>query len=214
MIGQAFVAASVFLCAVTLLSLLAVSASRPDVMTLRGVEWPALASASLVLCGVLAASQRDMLHAIPLLLALACASVSAITDLRAGYVFDRVTIASICAIALASVATGAQEAALFGIVAGAGTLGLLWYVSGKRGIGLGDVKLAGVIGCALGPVATLAARAPLPDGSTHLTSAAPHAVARHREPRNSLGRGCCAASRTRGRLRNAHGRRRRASGRS
>ena len=76
--------------------------------------------------------------------------VSAATDAVSGYVFDSVTIpASASALLLAAYAHALPHA-LAGAVLGVGALGLLHVITGGRGLGLGDVKLASCMGAALG----------------------------------------------------------------
>lgn len=83
--------------------------------------------------------------------AFAVAAVAAMTDLRCGYVFDRVLLAGGAALIALEVPHGKLSAALTGSVAGAAAMAIPWALSRARGMGLGDVKLAGVLGCALGP---------------------------------------------------------------
>ena len=82
--------------------------------------------------------------------ALACAAVSAATDLQTGYVFDRIALSAL----LASLLLATKSHAILGAVAGSaigGGLPLLAYAAtAGRGIGLGDVKLAAAIGAGLG----------------------------------------------------------------
>lgn len=80
------------------------------------------------------------------------AAVAAITDLQCGYVFDRVSIAGSAAVFAAAAARGNVATTMAGGVIGALLLAIPWAVSRARGMGLGDVKLAGVLGCGLGPL--------------------------------------------------------------
>ncbi len=83
--------------------------------------------------------------------AFAIAAVAAMTDLRCGYVFDRVLLAGGTALLAVEVTHGTLGAALAGGAAAASTMTVPWALSRARGMGFGDVKLAGVLGCALGP---------------------------------------------------------------
>lgn len=85
------------------------------------------------------------------------AAVAAMTDLRWGYVFDRVLLAGGMALVGLEVWDGRLIAALTGAAAAALIMAIPWALSRARGMGLGDVKLAGVLGCALGPYDALRA---------------------------------------------------------
>lgn len=87
----------------------------------------------------------------------AISAVAAMTDLRCGYVFDRVLLAGGAPLIALEAAHGTLQAALIGSVAGASAMAIPWALSRARGIGLGDLKLAGVLGCALGPYGALRA---------------------------------------------------------
>ena len=86
---------------------------------------------------------------LPAILA-AYVGVSAVTDLQTGFVFDAVAL--VCAVAVCTIAapaTGLISVASGAAIAG-GSLLLVYALSGGRGIGLGDVKLAAVLGAACG----------------------------------------------------------------
>lgn len=89
--------------------------------------------------------------------AFAIAAVAAMTDLRCGYVFDRVLLAGGTALIAIEVLDGSLGVALTGGAAAASAMAIPWALTRARGIGLGDVKLAGVLGCALGPFDALRA---------------------------------------------------------
>jgi len=80
----------------------------------------------------------------------AIAAVAAITDLQYGYVFDRVLAVGGTAIVLADAVRGDVMGAFLGAVSAAAIVALPWALSRARGMGLGDVKMAGVLGCGLG----------------------------------------------------------------
>lgn len=82
--------------------------------------------------------------------ALAIGSVCAVTDLQTGYVFDRVLLAGSCLALGAALADRRIAGALAGAALAGTLLGLLFAMSRGRGIGLGDVKLALVLGACLG----------------------------------------------------------------
>jgi prepilin signal peptidase PulO-like enzyme (type II secretory pathway) len=135
------------------------------VMTRRyGLRWRANAApaALALLAGYVAQMAYAATHAFGLaslavLIALACVTVSAASDIATGYVFDAVTIPSTVSIAaLATAAHSALGAVAGGLTAG-GALFFLYAVTRGRGLGLGDVKLACCIGAALGAYAALCA---------------------------------------------------------
>lgn len=85
----------------------------------------------------------------PKVLILACAAVSAATDLQTGYIFDRVVIGSLCATLFLAACAQSLAAAVAGGIVGGGLPLLVFAATSGRGIGLGDVKLAAAIGAAL-----------------------------------------------------------------
>ena len=90
-------------------------------------------------------------------LVLACAAVSASTDLLTGYIFDRVLLAAwFGLLALSLISHAARDAAL-GAGAGGGALFGVYCLTRGRGIGLGDVKLTAAIGFGLGLTGALEA---------------------------------------------------------
>lgn len=81
---------------------------------------------------------------------LACAAISAATDLQTGYVFDRIVFGALCASVLLAAQTHAIVGAIAGGAVGGGLPLLVYGATAGRGIGLGDVKLAAAIGAGLG----------------------------------------------------------------
>lgn len=79
------------------------------------------------------------------------AAIAAITDLQCGYIFDRVLFAGGAALVVVAAAGARLPAGFAGAALAAALLAIPWAISRGRGIGLGDVKLAGVLGLALGP---------------------------------------------------------------
>jgi leader peptidase (prepilin peptidase)/N-methyltransferase len=78
--------------------------------------------------------------------------VAATADARTGYIPKSVTrTTSIIVLVLALAAGNASSACAGGLVVG-GALALLYVITRGRGLGLGDVKLAAVIGLGLGPL--------------------------------------------------------------
>jgi len=95
------------------------------------------------------------LSACATLLLLACLAVCTVTDLAAGLAFDMVTLPTLAAILLCEAFAGQMISSLKGAAAASGALVLLFALTKGRGIGLGDVKLGGCIGGALGTAAGL-----------------------------------------------------------
>lgn len=94
---------------------------------------------------------------VTIVLMLAGCTVSAVTDLRTGLVLDRVTLPALIAAFGCALLSDAALASLCGSLCAAGSLYVLWFITKGRGIGLGDVKLAALIGAALGPTWSLTA---------------------------------------------------------
>lgn len=83
-------------------------------------------------------------------IAVCAACVSAQTDVQCGLIFDSVTLGALAVLLLRAAGTGTLPAACIGCVALAALLGAVWVASGGRGMGLGDVKFAAVMGAAFG----------------------------------------------------------------
>ncbi len=86
-----------------------------------------------------------------------CSLIAADVDARTGRIPDRLTRpAAVVGLGVAA-AGGFGAAALWGALAAGGSLLFLYAITRGRGLGLGDVKLATVIGIGLGPWAALGA---------------------------------------------------------
>lgn len=81
----------------------------------------------------------------------ACVAISAATDLEAGLIFDRVLVVAAALVVPPVFLHGSAATALVGAAAAGAAMGVPYVLSGGRAVGLGDVKLAAVIGLALGP---------------------------------------------------------------
>jgi len=93
------------------------------------------------------------------LLATVIAGVSAcaIGDLRTGYLFDRaIVLVSGLLISLADLSGNLGSAVIAGVIV-TSPLAFLYAITGGRGLGLGDIKLAFPIGLGLGALAGLGA---------------------------------------------------------
>ncbi len=91
------------------------------------------------------------------LLALAVGAAASVTDLRRRVVPNRLTAAgAVAAVAVGAVVDPAGEPARLAAAAGAGGLLLAAALVRPDGMGMGDVKLAAVLGLCLGPPVALA----------------------------------------------------------
>jgi prepilin signal peptidase PulO-like enzyme (type II secretory pathway) len=80
-------------------------------------------------------------------------AVAAVVDAQSGFIFDPLVIAGIIGILVVSVLEGTGGSSFYGgTVAGAAVF-CMWALTLGRGIGLGDVKLAAVVGAGFGPIA-------------------------------------------------------------
>ncbi len=103
------------------------------------------------------AGSHDVVRSITESIALACTAVCCVTDAQRGYVFDRVTYPGLLAVLIAAAALGNGILALAGALTCGAALGSLFAATRGGGMGLGDVKLAAVIGAGFGPWLGLAA---------------------------------------------------------
>ncbi|MEO6835922.1 MAG: A24 family peptidase [Candidatus Tumulicola sp.] len=88
---------------------------------------------------------------------IAGAAVSATSDIQTGFVFDRVLGAGALLLLPPALASGRLADALSGAAIAAGLLLIPYACSRARGIGLGDVKFAAVVGFGLGTAGAFAA---------------------------------------------------------
>jgi leader peptidase (prepilin peptidase)/N-methyltransferase len=119
----------------------------------RRVTLDGLPLASLVMCAActgISAWFLDPPAAALLSAGVVGAIVCGVVDKRTGYIFDSLTIA-IAAVTLSiALLTGSALAALVSSAVVGGSMLALYSVTARRGIGLGDVKLAAVLGLSLG----------------------------------------------------------------
>lgn len=119
-------------------------------------EWECgLLFAATIACGWYVCFKYGLGSSARELPALAAAIVSAVTDLKTGYIFDRVVFAALGTVLVVAVAEGAAISAVIGWLVGAGVPYALHALTRGHGVGLGDVKLAGLLGIAQGPVGAL-----------------------------------------------------------
>ena len=81
----------------------------------------------------------------------AALGVGALCDARTGYIFDPVVSGGLGAVLAVAGLSGHIAPCAGGAAAVAGTLLGLRHFSGRRGLGLGDVKFGALIGAGIGP---------------------------------------------------------------
>jgi leader peptidase (prepilin peptidase)/N-methyltransferase len=84
-------------------------------------------------------------------------AVAALVDARCGYVFDPLVVTSLVFCAAAAWVEGFGVGAIAGGAATGGALAAVRLATKGRGLGLGDVKLAALLGAGFGAAAGLAA---------------------------------------------------------
>lgn len=82
--------------------------------------------------------------------ALAGIAIAALTDIRTGYIFNPIVAATLALTAGLAFLSGELVDAFAGTCATVLPMFVLWVLSRHRGLGLGDVKLAGILGAGLG----------------------------------------------------------------
>jgi leader peptidase (prepilin peptidase) / N-methyltransferase len=88
-----------------------------------------------------------------LLLTVTAAAACTPIDARRGIIPNRITYPTAAALLTLAAARGALAPSLLGLLCVGGTLLMLYALTGRRGLGLGDVKLGACIGLGLGPLA-------------------------------------------------------------
>lgn len=127
---------------------LALDAARRAGCRIRPWVWTsAVVTASVLASTVACAGSVSSLRVLP---ALAAAGVSTITDMQTGYVFDRVLLPAASAVCVLALALGAMEAVTAGAILTGSILWALHAWTKGRGLGFGDVKLAALLGGAVG----------------------------------------------------------------
>jgi prepilin signal peptidase PulO-like enzyme (type II secretory pathway) len=121
-----------------------------SVMTPVGLVLAVLAIGDIAL-----SSAHGFRISIGLAVALACVVVSAASDLATGLIFDTVTAVGACGIVLCAVIEQTMSIAALGACVCFVPLLALYAITRGRGIGLGDVKLGGIIGAGIGGVEAL-----------------------------------------------------------
>ncbi len=108
---------------------------------------------AIVFCGVSAAlvEQRyPVLIAALYTATLVGTIICAVVDARTGFIFDVLTGLMFCVAVILSVGAGRAGQSAIGALVVGGAMFALYLVTGRRGFGLGDVKLAVVLGLGFG----------------------------------------------------------------
>jgi leader peptidase (prepilin peptidase)/N-methyltransferase len=117
----------------------------------RGLEIGTLpAAAMLAATAVGAAATAYSGAGIAWIAALAAVTIAGVVDARTGFIFDPITATLAIVAILVALRCGNIGQALMGGTAVGGALLALYLATARRGLGLGDVKLATGIGSALG----------------------------------------------------------------
>ncbi|MGC2130303.1 MAG: prepilin peptidase [Candidatus Aquilonibacter sp.] len=140
---------------VSLLALVSVARTRSETVTLRRPATVLLTAGAVL--AIIAADRRGAPLSVCATVTLACAVVCAASDLATGLVYDQVTILAATAIALVSILGRDMSVVLIGAGACVGPMLTVYAATRGCGIGLGDVKLSGVIGAGLGGLTSLGA---------------------------------------------------------
>lgn len=122
------------------------------VKTPLGLILAAATAGVIVFCTV-----RGSPVSVDLTLTLACLVVCAASDLVTGLIFDAVTATAACGIVFSALVEQHVAVAVLGAFTGIVPLLGLYATTRGRGIGLGDVKLGGIIGAGIGSVDALGA---------------------------------------------------------
>jgi len=110
--------------------------------------------ATTVVAAVAAGSMQVKLSVLVALLAIA---VAAIVDSQTGYIFDPLVQAGAIGALTIAALEGEAFQSLYGAVVASVAVLCIWALTLGRGIGMGDVKLAAVVGAAFGPLGGIVA---------------------------------------------------------
>jgi leader peptidase (prepilin peptidase)/N-methyltransferase len=111
---------------------------------------PLAAIAISALCCCVSASMLSLAGAALLSAGVVGAIMCGIVDKRTGYIFDALTIVIATTILSIALITGSAIGALVSSAFVGGSMLAIYCITARRGIGLGDVKLAAVLGLSLG----------------------------------------------------------------
>jgi prepilin signal peptidase PulO-like enzyme (type II secretory pathway) len=119
-----------------------------------GTSSQACATMTIVAASFLATVPHVKLSAC---IGLAVIGISAVVDAQSGYIFDPLVVAGLIGVASFAMTEGTGVASLYGLMVSGGSVLCIWVASLGRGLGLGDVKLAAVVGAAFGPLGGITA---------------------------------------------------------
>jgi prepilin signal peptidase PulO-like enzyme (type II secretory pathway) len=123
----------------------------------RGTNAGAIPAIAATICGAVLSSfalaGRDLTW--PEAALISCTSVCAATDLKLGFIYDRVLLASLTAIVATTWNLGRLTDGALAAIVCAGAILIPFALSRGRGMGFGDVKFAGTTALALGLHASL-----------------------------------------------------------
>lgn len=88
---------------------------------------------------------------------LSAIAVAAIVDAHSGYIFDPLILAGVVGVIVTATLERSAVASIYGAMLAGGCVLCIWAASLGRGLGLGDVKLALVLGAVFGPLGGVAA---------------------------------------------------------
>lgn len=125
----------------------------------RALALGALPAWVLGLCGSLAAGTAVFAPAValPAGVALIGAIICGLVDARTGFIFDALTLNIAVATGVVMMVDGRLVDGAVGVAIVGGALALLYFATGRHGIGLGDVKLGSVIALGYGLESALVA---------------------------------------------------------
>ena len=119
----------------------------------RGLELGAWPRVTILLCGVAAAAVSALLpheRALFVSTSLIGTIVCAVVDARTGLIFDVLSLGMIAvAVSIAAATRSIGDGAVAAVIVG-GALLALYLATGRRGIGLGDVKLSSALALGYG----------------------------------------------------------------
>jgi leader peptidase (prepilin peptidase) / N-methyltransferase len=119
-----------------------------------GASSQAWAAAAIVATSCIAALPDATLSAC---IGLAAIAIAAVVDAESGYIFDPLIVAGIAGIAASAITEGRGVASVYGLIVAGGSVLCIWVASRGRGLGLGDVKLAALVGAAFGALGGITA---------------------------------------------------------
>ncbi len=140
------------LCWVVFLGMLAQRVARRRGFHLHGA--PIYWTATAFIAAPAAATSWTTLSIVATLVVLA---IAAVVDAQSGFIFDPLVGAGTIGVLVLAALEGAGVSSLYGAAIAGGAVFCMWALTLGRGIGLGDVKLAAVVGAGFGPIGGISA---------------------------------------------------------